>query len=430
MKKQKTESKVRIFFPVLVVLSLMSQACNKSSGSGTKSAAPVAKNETPICSRASAEQASFFQEVDSSASVPGDEPEKSVRNRHVKVDVAALKNALLTSHVPLRIDLFDDKQLEVQVEQVQKISDRNLIMLGHVNGEVQNVVTMVLRDDVLVANLHQDHTRYEIKFRGKGIHSIHQFTAFDSEDCLTAAPPHPRVDEPIDSRAEAGSVPVIDILVAYTPGAKASVGGVKAMKALIQMGMADTNRAFQNSGVALAARLVGTMELSQNDTNDFSVDLGRLQNSYDGFWDEVHSERARLGASQVTVVGVYPNNNVNGIGYIRAAADSAFTVVKASAFGVYSFTHELGHNVGLNHSDGMENPSGGFRTIMAYGSYPRIPRFSNPQLTFENYWTGAIDHDSARILNASGSYTAHLVPHRIGFSPAVPVYTPPPATCQ
>lgn len=431
MKKQKTVSKKISLFPILFVLCGLSQSCNFSNGSG----GGVASNssESPSCSSATSAQPSFFEEVDSATSDPKDEPEHALRNRHVKIDIEALKASLLSAQGPVRMDLFNDQALNVEVEKVQKVSDENLIMTGHEYGQSHNAVTLVVRDNVMVAHFNQEKTRFEIKYRGNGTHSIHQFAA-DSEsadDCLTLEPPHPRSDEPIDSGMALASVPVIDMLVAYTPGARASVGGTTAMKALIQMGIADSNRAFQSSGVALAARLVGTMELRQNDTGNFDRDLTRLQRR-DGFWDEIHAARAQVGADQVTVVGVYPNNNVNGIGYIKAAADSAFTVVKASAFGVYSFTHELGHNVGLNHTDGMESSGGRFRTIMAYGSYPRILRFSNPQLAYNNVWTGSSSHNSARILNSYANYTASLVTARVPMRSGDYVYTPPPTSqvCQ
>jgi hypothetical protein len=430
MKKQNTQTKIQSVFPLLVVICGLAQGCNPNAGGSSGSAStPVSGQENQICSVAMADQPSFFEDVDSATSDPANEPEHALRNRHVKVNVESLKTALETAKGPLRMDLFNDKQLNVQVEQVEKISDKNVVMTGHLNNDLQNTVTMVVRDDVVVANFHKDDSRYEIQYRGNGTHSIHEFSAEGSEDCLTAEPPEPRVDEPIDSGAAVGK-PVIDMLVAYTPAAKTQVGGLTAIKALIQMGIADTNRAFQSSGVNLSARLVGTMQVSRNDTNNFSADLSRLANRGDGFWDEVHAERARLGADQVTMVGVYPNNGVNGIGYIKASASSAFTVVKTSAFGAYSFSHELGHNVGLNHSDGMQSASGRFRTIMAYGSYPRIPRFSNPNLTYNGYTTGASNHNSARLLNTYGSYAANLVGARVPMSAGDVIYTPPKNSCQ
>ena len=179
-------------------------------------------------------------------------------------------------------------------------------------------------------------------------------------------------------------------------------------------------------------RLVGTLALKQNDSGNFSSDLSALKSKTDGKWDEVHAERTRLGADQVTVVGNYPGGSVAGIGYIGATASSAFTVVKRSMFSQYTFTHELGHNIGLQHSDGYVNSTGAFRTIMAYGSVPRILRYSSSTLTYKSYATGNSSHNSAAILNANGKMTASLVATKITTNPStdIPISTNPNPSCS
>jgi len=125
----------------------------------------------------------------------------------------------------------------------------------------------------------------------------------------------------------------------------------------------------------------------------------------------VHAERKRLGADLVSIVAYYSSSTA-GIGYVGSSFTTGFSITKTTAFKQFSFTHELGHNMGLNHLDGYENSSGKFRTVMAYGSYTRIPRFSNPGLDFNSYATGTSSNNSAKILNASGAKVA-------GFSTSV-----------
>jgi hypothetical protein len=69
----------------------------------------------------------------------------------------------------------------------------------------------------------------------------------------------------------------------------------------------------------------------------------------------------------------------------------AFNVVDQScAAGYLSYAHEVGHNEGLQHDPanasvspaypyayGYQDPSGAFRTVLAYGGAQRVPFFSN-----------------------------------------------------
>lgn len=291
---------------------------------------------------------------------------------------------------------------------------------------------------MVIANINpMQSTHYKITYAGNGVHSIQEANDTGGDDeasCLAETSlqaPAEENDAAIpDGSADEGSqavaaTPVIDMLVAYTPTARTGAGGDSAIKALIETGIANTNKAFTDSGVNLKVRLVGTLALTQNETGNWSSDLSALSSKTDGKWDAVHAERTRLGADQVTVVGEFPGSSVAGIGYIKAGSGTAFTVVKRSAFSQYTFSHELGHNVGLQHSDGYVNSSAGFRTIMAYGSVPRILRYSNPSIAYKSSATGSSASNSASILNANGKTTANLVATKVADTVTeIPVVTP------
>ena len=104
-----------------------------------------------------------------------------------------------------------------------------------------------------------------------------------------------------------------------------------------------------------------------------------------------------------------------GIGCLNKSASEfrnrAFSVVSLDcATGVYSFAHELGHNLGATHdpdnsepgegifpySHGYQDPDGEFRTIMAYkkgcpGKCPRINLWSNPDRSYNGKPLGIRD---------------------------------------
>lgn len=350
-----------------------------------------------------------------------DQDVDTLQKRTVRIDVAQLKKRILERHSNnFHLPLLNNKSVNVVLQEVKKYSDNNIVATGRTDNDQLSNVTLVINDDVLVANVGEQATdeHYEIRFAGNGIHTIKSVTDTDT-DCLTEEGGGANTTnfvQPLNTEQDAevtamDAVPQIDVLVAYTPNALKNAGGSSAIKALIQMGVADSNKAYQTSGVNLSLRLVGIMALTQAESS-FSSDLSALKGTSDGKWDAVHAERRRVGADLVSVAAYYANSSTAGIGYVGSTYSSGFSITKTTAFKQFSFTHELGHNIGLNHSDGYQNSSGRFRTVMAYGTYTRIPRFSNPSIDYNGFATGTSSNNSAKILNANGAKVA-------GFSASV-----------
>lgn len=401
-------------------VGLLLQGCFKGESVSLDAAPPVV-NQT--CPKNVQSAAAYFEDVQNSEFKA---QAKGLRQRLVKVKTEDLKSDLRRSqNQKMKMELFADLALDVVVEEIQDV-EKGMVMTGRLPGEENSAVTLSFQDQVLVGHIHLDDGRhFEIHYEGQDLHSIVESDLEESECQALHSPIEP---EPVIAKDLGMAViPMIDMLVAYTPAALTKVGGLTAMKALINMGIADTNKAFVNSGVGLSVRLVGTMPVTQNESSDFSADLGALRSKTDSKWNEVHSMRTKLGADQVTLVGAYPNNSVAGIGYIKAVASTAFTIVKSSAFSMYTFSHELGHNIGLQHSDGYVNSAGRFRTIMAYGTYPRIRRFSNPSLTYNGYRTGDSDQNSASILNSFGGQFSQMIAVKIPVTDSEVPTTPPTA---
>jgi hypothetical protein len=348
----------------------------------------------------------------------------SLKSRFVKVNFNVLRQhaAKLKSgeaaeiFAKVKVNLFNDETVDVLVNEAEKVSDNNIIFTGQIAGDLDSAVTLVMNDGVLVANVRRSGTTesYEIRYVGKDVHSINLKKDPVGEDCVEVATGEAEDEASVSGEDEAQAGSLIDILGAYTPYARTKAGSTSAIVALIQMGIADTNTALANSGLLTRVRLVGTMELKRNEYGSWSTDLGYLKGKTDGRWDEVHAKRSSLGADQVTVVAVYPyQSGTKGIGYIRSSLSTAFTIVRNTAFSAYTFSHELGHNIGLNHSDGYVNGSGRFRTIMAYGSYPRIRRYSNPNKPYNGYRTGDSDQNSVSIISSRAYILAGLLIKKI-----------------
>jgi hypothetical protein len=333
------------------------------------------------------------------------------QRRVVRIDAAKLRERILTrksNH--LHLPLLNNQSVQIVLNEVKKYSDTNIVATGKTEDDEMSSVTLVINNDVVVASVNEQNKaqHYEIRYNGDGTHAVQEMD-LEAEECLaeesgTGAHLMQRMEDNAEMDVAPYANPTIDVLVAYTKNSLAQVGGLDAMKALIQKGVADSNAAYVNSGVSLNLRLVGIMALSQNE-GSFSSDLSYLKGTSDGKWDEVHAERRRLGADLVALAAYYSSSTA-GIGYVGSSYATGFSITKTTAFKQFSFTHELGHNIGLNHSDGYQNSAGGFRTVMAYGSYTRIPRFSNPALDYSGYATGTASNNSAKILNANGARVA------------------------
>jgi len=407
-----------------LVLSL--SACGGGSGGGTSSASinpgTCAADLAPLISDASLETQSLLEHEHSTSS-PG-----TFLRRFVHIDTTRIRELIRAGARKLRLRLFSDLEVDLQLDEVRSENPLEVTATGRLNSDDESTFSLSAIEEALALNIRdsQKNRIYEIRLQADGTHRIEAIDtstvsaqasglASGNGDCLALPAPQDSQDDSHNfaehDQDDILADPMIDILVAYTPAARTRAGGTNGILALIKTGIADTNRAFSDSGIGLRVRLVGTLALTQNETSNFSGDLAALRSTSDGKWDQVHSERNRLGADQVTLVGAYSSNSsTNGIGYIGATRSSAFSIVRVSSFSQFTPAHELGHNLGLNHSDGLQSTAGRFRTIMAYGSYPRIRRFSNPALRYNGYATGTSSKNSARIVNRNAARVAGLVP--------------------
>ena len=438
MKKEKR--KIQNLRGVLLTLTVASvlQSCLPSPD---KPAASTTSQTAAQCD-VSGEQLSqssnddIFKDVTATVTQNQDTTSDNRKRRYVQIDTATLKNRILkrtTNH--LKLPLFTDKLVDVNIQDIKQYSQDNIVITGKTDDDI-SAVTVVLKNDVVMANISEQGKKehYQIKFSGNGVHTIQEVTAADDGECATAESEMVTQPNSVEATAQDTTLsplanPVIDVLVAYTTAAKNDAGGATAIQALIQMGIADSNAAYVHSGVALSLRLVGTMEVTQAES-DFSSDLAALAGTTDGKWDEVHAERKRLGADLVDLVAHYTGTTTVGIGYIGSTYSTGFSISDERAFSQYTFTHELGHNIGLQHSDGYNSDSGQFRTVMAYGSYTRIPYFSNPNVIYNGNATGTAANNSAAVLNANNNKVAGFAVSTATVSePATPSITPPANTC-
>jgi Metallo-peptidase family M12B Reprolysin-like/FG-GAP-like repeat len=198
------------------------------------------------------------------------------------------------------------------------------------------------------------------------------------------------------------------------------------MSALINLAVLETNTAYLRSGVIPRLRLVHQHEVNYTESTSFSEDLDRLTNPSDGFIDTVHALRNTYGADMTSLLRA--PGSLYGIAWLMTTQSNsfeafAFSVVAVNcATGNYTFGHELGHNMGLQHdradapangvfpfSHGYVDVPHGFRDIMGVaascGGCTRIQNFSNPNVTFNGFPTG-VPQSSPQSADAAASLNA------------------------
>ena len=146
--------------------------------------------------------------------------------------------------------------------------------------------------------------------------------------------------------AEPSAVPVIDLAVFYTPAARDLAGGTSEIETEIDLLVAETQKAYQDSGVDQTVELVLREETPYIESESSILDLRRLTNPSDGYLDGVHPIRDVVGADLVhLVVG---RGSVSGVANPVPRAGRAFSLSLQGSGGI-TFAHELGHTMGLSH---------------------------------------------------------------------------------
>ena len=235
----------------------------------------------------------------------------------------------------------------------------------------------------------------------------------------------------------------IDVLVLYNDAAVNTTPGGD-MPARVASMISYSNGAYENSGVDMELRLVGLERY--NPSYGTAVDGGSLDSLRND--QAVANFRQEVGADLVTFI--MPRTETSGgfftcgIGYVPSGQNGQFYSnasslgynIVGSNCGLSTFTHELGHNMGLNHSPKQDGGSGlwnwargygvegEFVTTMAYGfvynTRNQIQVMSNPNVSIcDGFRCGSArgnsdQSDASEALNRVASQIANFVPTTVG----------------
>ena len=435
-----------------IALLISTSAAFAQTSHGEIGGQPSIENAVPELIRASP--------VDAMVVAPAVRSREDVRSRLVALDVSVLENirADVANGRPqtIRLALFDDTALLVQITRIEAVGRNGTAYIGVVAAVPHSSVVMVEERGVVSGNVALAGRKYQIRHVNDVAHVVRQI------DSATLPPDHP--EEPVAPaisaltlRTKAGLPPeaarntqiddgsIIDVMVVYTTAARLSQGSTAAMKSLVNLAVTETNNAYANSQVTQRLRLVYAGEVDYTEV-DFPTDLARLQGTSDGFMDDVHRLRDLYAADLVSLWGNYAGGC--GLSMLmfdeKLTPDPAFSVVDRNcATSNYSFAHEIGHNMGLQHD--IYNGTGGtnvtpegstistainyahgyvdmpnrFRTVMAISAQcdaqspridcVRIAYFSNPGVSFNAAPTGNVSNaQEFKALNDTRDTTANF----------------------
>ena len=339
-----------------------------------------------------------------------------MRSRAVDVDLTALAGTggtLPAEGQAVLLNLFDDVQWETRTLRAER-TEHGMTWAGKLAGQPLGDAILVVYDGVVEGSVVSPEGAFRITWGGGGqvVEQLDDGAFPEKGNCFEEVPPGVRQGETAPPIAyDDGSL--IDVLVAYTPAARIYAGGMSPMLAKIQLAITETNQGYANSGVIQRLRLAGTVETPYTETaTNISTDLSRVTNPSDGFMDEVPPLRDTYKADVVSLIGsgYAAGSGACGVAWLMSGnnpgfAPNAYSVVDVTCMtGYYSFGHEIGHNMGLNHartdpvgtgayfySFGYKDPANAFRTVMAYDcpvSCTRILYFSNPTVLYTGKPTG------------------------------------------
>ena len=310
-------------------------------------------------------------------------------------------------------------------ESIASLGPEGWVWTGHMLGEAESSLVLTRVEGVVRGVLRSYRGELQVTAGVTGPFRASALAARAEDDRAPLAPAVPPLFEPRGTGG--GRSGPIDLLVVYTPSARAAAGSAREMDALVHLGVAEANLALERSGVAARVRLVELRELDYLESGRLESDLEILRNPADGALDEVQRIRDAFGADLVQLV--VAEDDGCGLAYLLqgttfALHSWAFSVVEWSCIdGALALAHEIGHALGCDHapddpttggafdfSFGYRDPVNRFRTVMAYGPAPRVARFSSSRNLLAGLPTGSPGQDNARTIDRVWASVARFRP--------------------
>jgi hypothetical protein len=334
----------------------------------------------------------------------------------------------------LSLQLPNGRILQLERSHKENRGNGNALWNGRVNGNADSEAILTVRKGRMAGRVRVANDVYEIR-PGRNRKTVIELLdaaalpacgtgpdqwvgSTDSATTYTATP--------AAASGPAGQL-TIQLLTVYTPAARSDAGDSDDMETIIQAAVDNTNFAFSESGMNVRFELLHMQEVAHVEQATSYDDLDWLTAD-----PGVAALRNQYGADMVSMIT--DAHDVCGLGWVQRAPGSGFADYAYSlsaidcAVGNLTFAHEHGHNMGMEHDRGNSAVGampqdasypwsfgwyvdGSHRTVMSYdyscaNGCPRAPRFSNPDISFNDLPTGVSNEaDNAR----TGELTAPII---------------------
>ncbi|PXA03035.1 hypothetical protein DDZ13_14045 [Coraliomargarita sinensis] len=388
--------------------------------------------------------------------------------RRMAFNADAFDQILTGTTARLRVPTTGEDLIEIHFETIKTRSARTHTLQGKIVGEPLSQVQFVYHDGIVHGNVTHpmQALHYEYRILSDGYLMVRELdhaamtatcgkpdeVCGEGGNCghqhhedLTAAE---LIQEELDDSgvalqtvsSEEGTVAAettgwvtVDVVIGYGREARIADNGVSQIEARLLDAIDRMNQAFDNSEISnTEMMLLGTIEdpdyvfPGATDGSMSSGDeLGDLSNESDGILDAVSDYANLLGADFKAFV-VKQADGSAGIAY--RPGNSSITARNYITSTRLTFAHELGHNLGCDHSwgDSSQSYKGDYgwrfdgdgdsgtnadrlRTIMAYdwgwGQGIRAPYYANPNVLYGSAPTGAeLGYDATGDIYADQRY--------------------------
>jgi hypothetical protein len=262
-----------------------------------------------------------------SQNVPGARKsnEAAMRHRSVKVNIDLLKNK------DIFLNLFEDAEYAVERTHIKEGAEGEFTWSGKLKGPDRGFAHITVFGDGVAGSISTDSGRlFEINSTPQGhvmIEEIDPGSLPPHADPIAPGNP-PLEEDSLDGSGTGSNTPatsgdsgtLIDLMVVYTQASRVRYGESGIQSKIINA-VDAMNAANATSLVSARYRLVYMGEVNYVETGTMYDALARMQDSTDGYMDNVHALRDQYGADIVSLI----DEDSNGCGIAWVMSPSLLT---------------------------------------------------------------------------------------------------------